>query len=136
MSQYMALYRKYRPAVFSDVVGQDHITKVLRSEIMQDSVSHAYLFCGSRGTGKTTCAKILAKAISCENPVDGDPCGECDKCRSFESSFDIVEIKVGGLDNYQTTELYLTAYIKVGEEYLYAESGELKEALTSGVTYA
>ncbi len=92
MSQYMALYRKWRPAVFSDVVGQDHITRVLKSEIMQGSVSHAYLFCGSRGTGKTTCAKILAKAVSCENPVDGDPCGECEKCRAFENSFDIVEM--------------------------------------------
>ena len=92
MSQYMALYRKWRPAVFADVVGQDHITKVLRSEIMQGSVSHAYLFCGSRGTGKTTCAKILAKAISCENPKDGDPCGVCEKCKSFENSFDIVEM--------------------------------------------
>ncbi|MBE6680723.1 MAG: DNA polymerase III subunit gamma/tau [Ruminococcaceae bacterium] len=92
MSQYMALYRKYRPSVFADVVGQDHITKVLRSEIMQGAVSHAYLFCGSRGTGKTTCAKILAKAISCENPKDGDPCGICEKCKSFENSFDIVEM--------------------------------------------
>ena len=92
MSQYMALYRKWRPSVFADVVGQDHITKVLRSEVMQGSVSHAYLFCGSRGTGKTTCAKILAKAVSCENPVDGDPCGVCEKCRAFESSFDIVEM--------------------------------------------
>ena len=92
MSQYMALYRKWRPSVFADVVGQDHITKVLRSEVMQGSVSHAYLFCGSRGTGKTTCAKILAKAISCENPVDGDPCGACEKCRAFETSFDIVEM--------------------------------------------
>ena len=92
MSQYMALYRKWRPSVFADVVGQDHITKVLRSEIMQGSVSHAYLFCGSRGTGKTTCAKILAKAISCENPNGGDPCGVCEKCRAFENSFDIVEM--------------------------------------------
>ena len=92
MSEYVALYRKWRPAVFADVVGQDHITKVLRSEIMQGSVSHAYLFCGSRGTGKTTCAKILAKAVSCENPVDGDPCGVCEKCRAFENSFDIVEM--------------------------------------------
>ena len=88
----MALYRKWRPSVFSDVVGQEHITKILKSEIMQGSVSHAYLFCGSRGTGKTTCAKILAKAISCENPKDGDPCGECEKCRNFDNSFDIVEM--------------------------------------------
>ncbi len=92
MSQYIALYRKWRPSVFADVIGQDHITKVLRSEIMQGSVSHAYLFCGSRGTGKTTCAKILAKAISCENPTYGDPCGVCEKCKNFESSFDIVEM--------------------------------------------
>lgn len=92
MSDYVALYRKYRPKVFSDVVGQEHITRVLKGEIMQGAVSHAYLFCGSRGTGKTTCAKILAKAVSCENPVDGDPCGECERCRSFENSFDIVEM--------------------------------------------
>ncbi len=91
-SQYIALYRKYRPAVFADVIGQDHITKVLRSEVMQNSVSHAYLFCGSRGTGKTTCAKILAKAVSCENPIGGDPCGKCDKCLAFEHSLDITEM--------------------------------------------
>ena len=92
MSNYIALYRKYRPRIFSDVVGQDNITKVLKSEIMQNSVSHAYLFCGSRGTGKTTCAKILAKAVSCENPQNGDPCGVCEKCAAFDSSFDIVEM--------------------------------------------
>ena len=92
MSNYIALYRKYRPRIFSDVVGQEHITKVLKSEVMQGSVSHAYLFCGSRGTGKTTCAKILAKAVSCENPQNGDPCGECEKCRAFDSSFDILEM--------------------------------------------
>ena len=102
MSEYMALYRKYRPRVFADVVGQDHITRVLRSEVMQDSVSHAYLFCGSRGTGKTTCAKILAKAANCMHPVDGDPCGECERCRAFENTFDIVEMDAAsnnGVDN-------------------------------------
>ena len=83
MPQYMALYRKWRPSVFADVIGQDHITKVLRSEIMHKSVSHAYLFCGSRGTGKTTCAKILAKAVSCENPVDGDPCDHSFALQAF-----------------------------------------------------
>ena len=92
MSQYMALYRKWRPSVFADVIGQEHITKVLQSEVMQGSVSHAYLFCGSRGTGKTTCAKILARAISCENPQNGDPCGECACCKAAENSFDIVEM--------------------------------------------
>ena len=75
MSSYIALYRKWRPQVFADVVGQEHITDVLRGEIIRGSVSHAYLFTGSRGTGKTTCAKILAKAVSCEHPVEGDTCG-------------------------------------------------------------
>ena len=92
MSNYIALYRKYRPKSFSDVVGQEHITQVLKSEIMQNAVSHAYLFCGSRGTGKTTCAKIFAKAVSCETPVNGDPCGQCEKCKAAESSVDIVEM--------------------------------------------
>lgn len=92
MSDYIALYRKWRPSVFADVVGQDHITKVLRGEIIAGSVSHAYLFCGSRGTGKTTCAKILSKAVNCESPVNGDPCGKCERCLAFDKSFDIVEM--------------------------------------------
>ncbi len=92
MASYKALYRKWRPSVFSDVIGQEHITTVLKSEIMSGTVSHAYLFCGSRGTGKTTCAKILSKAVSCENPIDGDPCGVCPTCIAAENSLDIYEI--------------------------------------------
>jgi len=91
---YQALYRKYRPADFSDVCGQDHITSVLRTQVSNGRVSHAYIFCGSRGTGKTTCAKILAKAVNCENPQNGDPCNECESCRAIrdESVMDVVEM--------------------------------------------
>ena len=78
---YQALYRKYRPIVFSDVVGQEHITGTLAGSLKAGKVSHAYLFTGTRGTGKTTCAKILAKAVCCLNPVDGEPCGECEACK-------------------------------------------------------
>lgn len=102
MSGYKALYRKWRPSVFSDVIGQEHITTVLKSEIMSQSVSHAYLFCGSRGTGKTTCAKILSKAVSCENPQNGDPCGVCPSCVAAENTLDIYEIDAAshnGVDN-------------------------------------
>ena len=75
---HQALYRKYRPAVFSDVVGQEQITSVLRYQVMEGRTSHAYLFCGSRGTGKTTCAKILAKAVNCLHPEGGNPCCACE----------------------------------------------------------
>lgn len=102
MSGYKALYRKWRPSIFSDVIGQEHITSVLKSEIMSKSVSHAYLFCGSRGTGKTTCAKILSKAVSCDNPQNGDPCGVCPSCLAAENTLDIYEIDAAshnGVDN-------------------------------------
>ncbi len=91
---HQALYRKWRPKTFSDVCGQEHITSILRYCVENKKTSHAYLFCGSRGTGKTTCAKILAKAVNCEHPVDGNPCGECDACKSAElgSCIDIVEM--------------------------------------------
>lgn len=92
MSEYVALYRKWRPSVFADVIGQDHITNVLCGEIIAGSVSHAYLFCGSRGTGKTTCAKILAKAVNCEHPDNGNPCGKCASCLAFGNSYDILEM--------------------------------------------
>ena len=78
---YQALYRKYRPQTFSDIVGQDHITQTLKNELDSGKVVHAYLFTGTRGTGKTSCAKILAKAVNCLSPVNGDPCGECEICR-------------------------------------------------------
>ena len=91
---YQALYRKYRPVTFSDVVGQDHITKTLKNELDCGKIVHAYLFTGTRGTGKTTCAKILAKAINCLSPINGDPCGECEICRSVANDeiTDIVEM--------------------------------------------
>ena len=101
---HQALYRKWRPATFDDVVGQDHITSVLKYECQHGKFSHAYLFCGSRGTGKTTCAKILAKALNCESPVNGSPCGKCSACISVEngSATDILEMDAAsnnGVDN-------------------------------------
>ena len=91
---HQALYRKWRPKSFDDVCGQDHITSVLRYEVEQNALSHAYLFCGSRGTGKTTCAKILAKAANCEAPVNGSPCGKCAACVSIDngSATDVLEM--------------------------------------------
>ena len=91
---YKALYRKYRPATFDDVVSQPHITTTLRNQIVSGKTAHAYLFTGSRGTGKTTCARILAKALNCLHPVDGNPCLECEICRDAEDNAlsDIIEI--------------------------------------------
>ncbi len=91
---YQALYRKWRPKTFSDVIGQPQITETLRRQVAEGRTSHAYLFTGTRGTGKTTCAKILARAVNCLRPVDGDPCGECEICRGLEdgSLLDVMEI--------------------------------------------
>ncbi|MGN1101535.1 MAG: DNA polymerase III subunit gamma/tau, partial [Huintestinicola sp.] len=91
---YQALYRKYRPTTFDDVISQPHITTTLKNQIINGKTAHAYLFTGSRGTGKTTCARIFAKALNCENPVNGSPCGECDICRDADNFAlsDIIEI--------------------------------------------
>ena len=90
---YLALYRKYRPKTFDDVISQEHITTTLKNQLKNGQNSHAYLFTGSRGTGKTTCSKILAKAVNCLNPVDGNPCLECEACRAIEEeSSDVTEI--------------------------------------------
>ncbi len=91
---YLALYRKYRPQTFDKVVGQEHITKTLINQIKSNKISHAYLFCGSRGTGKTSVAKIFARAINCETPIDGSPCGKCKSCQEVNvlNNMDIMEI--------------------------------------------
>lgn len=91
---YQALYRKWRPKTFSDVIGQSHITETLQKQVAEGRTSHAYLFTGTRGTGKTTCAKILATAVNCEHPVDGDPCCRCPSCLGIEngSFLDVLEL--------------------------------------------
>ena len=101
---YTALYRKWRPAKFEDVKGQDAIVKTLKNQILSDRIGHAYLFCGTRGTGKTSVAKIFAKAVNCENPVDGSPCGECSCCKAVAAgnSLNVIEIDAAsnnGVDN-------------------------------------
>ena len=91
---YQVLYRAWRPGTFSEIVGQDAVVKTLRRQVLTDRIAHAYLFCGTRGTGKTTASKVLAKAINCLAPVNGDPCGQCEVCRALqeESCMDVVEI--------------------------------------------
>lgn len=101
---YTALYRKFRPASFEDVKGQDHIITTLQNQIKANRIGHAYLFCGTRGTGKTTVAKIFARAVNCEHPADGSPCGECAMCRSIAAgtSMNVIEIDAAsnnGVDN-------------------------------------
>ncbi len=104
---YKALYRKWRPVVFDDVIGQSHITKTLKNEIKENRIAHAYLFTGTRGTGKTSTAKIFSRAVNCENPKDGNPCNECATCKSIlnDTVLDIIEIDAAsntGVDNIRS----------------------------------
>ncbi len=101
---HQAIYRKWRPMTFDDIVGQEHITRTLKNQINQGTVGHAYLFCGTRGTGKTTCAKVLSRAVNCLNPKDGNPCNECEVCRGIidGSIMDVTEMDAAsnnGVDN-------------------------------------
>ncbi len=96
---YQALYRKFRPDTFDGVVGQDHIVRTLKNEIVSDMVSHAYLFCGTRGTGKTSTAKIFAKAINCLNPKDGEPCGKCAMCTAIQEGRSVNVIEIDAASN-------------------------------------
>ena len=101
---YMALYRKFRPDNFKDVKGQDHIVTTLKNQIKSSRIGHAYLFTGTRGTGKTSVAKLLAKTVNCENPQEGNPCNECSMCKGIMSgtSMNVIEIDAAsnnGVDN-------------------------------------
>lgn len=115
---YQALYRKWRPVTFDDVCGQDHITDILKYETAENRISHAYLFCGPRGTGKTSCAKILAKAINCLSPVNGNPCGECAACKSIdsESATDVLEMDAASNNG-------VDAVRAIRDEVVYTPSG-------------
>lgn len=117
---YVALYRKYRPITFDELVGQDHITNILKNQIINDKVSHAYIFSGSRGTGKTSTAKIFSRAVNCLNPHDGNPCNECEACKSIlnDDTTDVVEMDAASnnsVENIRTIRqevMYATTNLK------------------------
>lgn len=103
--QHLALYRKYRPKSFDDVIGQDHIVKTLVNQINSNTISHAYLFCGPRGNGKTSCAKIFARAINCLNPKNGSPCNECENCKNSSSAGNLDIIEIDAASNNRVEEI-------------------------------
>ncbi len=102
---HIALYRKYRPKSFEEVIGQDHITKTLQNQISSDQIGHAYLFTGSRGTGKTSVAKIFAKAVNCLSPVRGSACGQCENCKRLEQENDINIIEIDAASNNKVDDI-------------------------------
>ena len=102
---YLALYRKYRPRTFEDVRGRDAIVRTLKNQIMTGRIAHSYLFCGTRGTGKTTIAKIYAKAVNCEDPRDGSPCGECPSCRAIEANADLNVAEMDAASNNSVDDI-------------------------------
>ena len=115
---YQALYRQWRPVDFSSMVSQEAIVATLRNQITTGRIAHAYLFCGSRGTGKTSTAKIMARAVNCEHPVNGDPCGQCDSCRRLlaDESLDVMEIDAAsnnGVDEMRDLRETVTALFAI-----------------------
>ncbi len=103
--EHLALYRKYRPKTFEEVIGQDHITKTLANQVLAGKVAHAYLFTGTRGTGKTSIAKIFARAINCENTKTGSPCGECDACKRLASDNDVNIVEIDAASNNKVDDI-------------------------------
>ncbi len=103
--EHIALYRKYRPKRFDDVIGQDHITKTLQNQIISGQIGHAYLFTGTRGTGKTSVAKIFAKSVNCLTPVRGSACGECENCKRLEQENDINIIEIDAASNNKVDDI-------------------------------
>ena len=103
--EHLALYRKYRPSTFEEVVGQQHITQALKNQIVSGNIGHAYLFTGSRGIGKTSIARIFAKAVNCLNPKNGSPCGECETCIKLSTQNDINIIEIDAASNNKVDDV-------------------------------
>ena len=119
--EHISLYRKYRPKTFEEVIGQDHITKTLQNQVMAGHIGHAYLFTGTRGTGKTSIAKILARAVNCLNPINGSPCGKCENCLNLQKENDINIIEIDAASNNKVDDVReireKVKFLPVGAKY-------------------